>query len=159
MTWLSDPDAWSALATLLALEIVLGVDNEIFISILASKLPAEQQGKVRRIGLLAAGGQQKDNVVRRIVSPAKNWQNCVRSPRRKCRGSRRVWLPGFVLCSAEPAHSAQEFLRLAGNARESWGMVSPMFLCLSCIKPFIYWRSRQESNLQPTDYKSVALSN
>jgi len=36
MTWLSDPDAWSALAALLALEIVLGVDNVIFISILAS---------------------------------------------------------------------------------------------------------------------------
>jgi len=43
MTWLSDPDAWSALAALLALEIVLGVDNVIFILILASKLPADQQ--------------------------------------------------------------------------------------------------------------------
>ena len=58
MTWLSDPDAWSALAALLALEIVLGVDNVIFISILASKLPADQQGKARRIGLLAAGGMR-----------------------------------------------------------------------------------------------------
>ena len=58
MTWLSDPDAWSALAALLALEIVLGVDNVIFISILASKLPADQQSKARRIGLLAAGGMR-----------------------------------------------------------------------------------------------------
>jgi hypothetical protein len=53
MDWLSDPTAWTALAALLTLEIVLGVDNVIFISILASKLPAELQDKARRIGLLA----------------------------------------------------------------------------------------------------------
>ncbi|NBP51137.1 MAG: TerC family protein [Actinobacteria bacterium] len=58
MSWLSDPDAWSALAALLALEVVLGVDNVIFISILASKLPAEQQDRARRTGLLAAGGMR-----------------------------------------------------------------------------------------------------
>jgi len=58
MSWLSDPDAWSALAALLALEVVLGVDNVIFISILASKLPADQQDRARRVGLLAAGGMR-----------------------------------------------------------------------------------------------------
>jgi predicted tellurium resistance membrane protein TerC len=56
MEWMSDPTAWSALAALLTLEIVLGVDNVVFISILASKLPAEDQDKARKIGLLAAGG-------------------------------------------------------------------------------------------------------
>ena len=55
MEWMSDPTAWSALAALLTLEIVLGVDNVVFISILASKLPAEEQDKARKIGLLAAG--------------------------------------------------------------------------------------------------------
>jgi predicted tellurium resistance membrane protein TerC len=54
--WISDPTAWSALAALLTLEIVLGVDNVIFISILAAKLPANEQEKARKIGLLAAGG-------------------------------------------------------------------------------------------------------
>ena len=58
MEWISDPTAWSALAALLTLEIVLGVDNVVFISILASKLPAEQQDKARKIGLLAAGGMR-----------------------------------------------------------------------------------------------------
>jgi len=53
---MSDPTAWSALAALLTLEIVLGVDNVVFISILASKLPAEDQDRARKIGLLAAGG-------------------------------------------------------------------------------------------------------
>ena len=52
--WLSNPDAWLSLITLTILEIVLGVDNIIFISILSGKLPAEQQGKARNIGLALA---------------------------------------------------------------------------------------------------------
>ncbi len=51
MDWLTDPQIWIGLATLTALEIVLGIDNIIFISILAGKLPAEQQPKARRLGL------------------------------------------------------------------------------------------------------------
>ncbi len=54
MEWLSDPQAWIALITLTALEIVLGIDNIIFISILAGKLPAEQRQKGRMIGLALA---------------------------------------------------------------------------------------------------------
>ena len=54
----SDPQIWIALATLTFLEIVLGVDNIIFISILSGKLPAEQQKRARRIGLLAAMGMR-----------------------------------------------------------------------------------------------------
>jgi len=52
--WFSDPQAWVALATLMALEIVLGIDNIIFISILVGRLPKEQRDKARRIGLLLA---------------------------------------------------------------------------------------------------------
>ena len=52
----SDPQVWIALATLTFLEIVLGVDNVIFISILSGKLPEHQQKRARRIGLLAAMG-------------------------------------------------------------------------------------------------------
>ncbi|HLL75140.1 MAG TPA: TerC family protein [Pyrinomonadaceae bacterium] len=51
MDWLADPQAWIAFLTLLALEVVLGIDNIIFISILAGKLPAEQQPRARYIGL------------------------------------------------------------------------------------------------------------
>jgi len=51
MDWLTDPQAWIAFATLVTLELVLGVDNVIFISILAGKLPAHQQGRARTIGL------------------------------------------------------------------------------------------------------------
>jgi predicted tellurium resistance membrane protein TerC len=51
MEWLSDPESWIALLTLTVLEIVLGIDNVIFISILAGKLPKDQQAKARRVGL------------------------------------------------------------------------------------------------------------
>lgn len=54
MEWISDPAIWTALLTLTALEIVLGIDNIIFISILTGKLPPEQQEKGRIIGLVAA---------------------------------------------------------------------------------------------------------
>ena len=54
MEWLLDPHAWLALATLTALEIVLGVDNIIFISILAGRLPERQRDLARRLGLAFA---------------------------------------------------------------------------------------------------------
>jgi len=54
MEWLLDPHAWLALATLTALEIVLGVDNIIFISILCGRLPVHERAKARSIGLVLA---------------------------------------------------------------------------------------------------------
>lgn len=54
MEFLADPAVWVAFATLTVLELVLGIDNVIFISILAGKLPAEQQAKARYIGLSMA---------------------------------------------------------------------------------------------------------
>src|SRR6267143_3997381 len=54
MNVLLSPEAWLGLLTLTVLEIVLGIDNIIFISILAGKLPKEQQGRARRVGLAGA---------------------------------------------------------------------------------------------------------
>jgi predicted tellurium resistance membrane protein TerC len=54
MEWLADPSIWIAFATLTVLELVLGIDNIVFISILSGKLPAEQQSKARYIGLALA---------------------------------------------------------------------------------------------------------
>ncbi|PWB78199.1 MAG: hypothetical protein C3F15_02210 [Holophagae bacterium] len=58
MEWITDPQAWIALATLTVLEIVLGIDNIIFISILSGKLPQEQRARGRRLGLAAAMGMR-----------------------------------------------------------------------------------------------------
>ena len=54
MDWITDPQVWVALATLTALEIVLGIDNIIFIAILSMKLPAHQQDRARLVGLAIA---------------------------------------------------------------------------------------------------------
>jgi len=54
MSFLSDPNTWISLLTLTVLEIVLGVDNIVFISILSGKLPADQQKKARQTGLALA---------------------------------------------------------------------------------------------------------
>ena len=58
MGWLTDPQAWIAFLTLTSLEIVLGVDNIIFITILASRLPQHQQPRARLLGLAAAMGSR-----------------------------------------------------------------------------------------------------
>lgn len=54
MEWIANPDIWTAFLTLCALEIVLGIDNLVFISILSNKLPAEKQFKARQLGLSLA---------------------------------------------------------------------------------------------------------
>src|SRR5678816_594977 len=54
MEWITDPNIWISLITLTVLEIVLGIDNIVFISILAGKLPAEQRHKARQVGLALA---------------------------------------------------------------------------------------------------------
>src|SRR5690606_25288711 len=53
-SWISGGEGWIALLTLTVLEVVLGIDNVVFISILAGKLPEHQQARARRIGLLVA---------------------------------------------------------------------------------------------------------
>src|SRR5919198_3604305 len=54
LSWIGSPTAWVALLTLIIMEVVLGIDNLIFISILTNKLPAHQQKRARRLGISAA---------------------------------------------------------------------------------------------------------
>jgi predicted tellurium resistance membrane protein TerC len=54
LDWIYSPEAWIALASLTAIEIVLGIDNVVFISVLVSKLPKEQADRARKIGLALA---------------------------------------------------------------------------------------------------------
>ena len=56
LTLFSDPAVWAALAALVVMEVVLGIDNLIFISILSNKLPVEQRGKARKLGIGLALG-------------------------------------------------------------------------------------------------------
>jgi predicted tellurium resistance membrane protein TerC len=54
MDWLTDPQTWASLLTLTTLEIVLGIDNLVFIAILAGRLPEERQSRARQMGLSLA---------------------------------------------------------------------------------------------------------
>ena len=54
MDWITNPEIWIALVTLTVLEVVLGIDNVVFISIMAAKLPTSQQKRARQIGLALA---------------------------------------------------------------------------------------------------------
>ena len=56
MDWINSPEAWIALLTLTALEIVLGIDNIIFVAILAERVKKESRAKARQIGLTIAVG-------------------------------------------------------------------------------------------------------
>jgi predicted tellurium resistance membrane protein TerC len=54
MDWLTDPQIWASLVTLIALEIVLGIDNVVFIAIVAGRLPPQRQNRARQVGLALA---------------------------------------------------------------------------------------------------------
>lgn len=54
MEWIADPSIWAGLITLIVIELVLGIDNLVFIAILAEKLPPKQRDRARVTGLLLA---------------------------------------------------------------------------------------------------------
>src|SRR5262245_37354633 len=58
MQWLLDPTGWAGLATLIFLELILGIDNLVFIAILAQKLPPKQRDRARYVGLMLALGMR-----------------------------------------------------------------------------------------------------
>ncbi|HGF6561218.1 TPA: TerC family protein [Providencia alcalifaciens] len=104
--WFLDPHAWMALATLTILEVVLGIDNIIFLSIVVSKLPAHQQNSARRIGLIAAMGMR----LARLASIA--WLA-------------RLTTPLFTL--AEHTVSARDLILCAGGLFLIWKSSQEIF--------------------------------
>ena len=98
MEWLSDPQAWMGFLTLTVLEIVLGIDNIIFISILCGKLPPDQQGKARRIGLGLA------MVMRILLLLSLSWVIGLTKPLFTCPCSATT-SPGATWCCSSAASS------------------------------------------------------
>ena len=69
--WITDPNAWLALGTLTLLEIVLGIDNIIFLSLVVAKLPTAQRAHARRLGcLLYTSPSPRDRQKSRMPSSA-----------------------------------------------------------------------------------------
>src|ERR1041385_6274040 len=110
---LTDPAVWAALVTLIAMEVVLGIDNLIFISILTNKLPEHQRQRARMVGLsldlvfrlLLLGGNPP------IFSSPAGYSWFGRRPRRSTTASIRTPLPAFSIAapleSDSPPRSAR----------------------------------------------------
>lgn len=134
---LTDPQAWASLATLTILEIVLGIDNVIFIAILAQKLPPEQQQKARTIGLSLA-------LIMRIALLASiAWIIGLKEPVIEIRGFAMSWrdiilLGGglFLLAKAtSEIHSMVEGIehKTEGTVHASFGMVIAQIAALDLV--------------------------
>jgi predicted tellurium resistance membrane protein TerC len=122
MDWITDPQAWVGLATLTVLEIVLGIDNVIFISILAGKLPREQQGRARSIGLLLA------MLMRIALLFSLSWIIRLTAPLftvlgQEISGRDLVLLIGGLFLLAKSTHEIHE--RLEGEEGETSARVAP----------------------------------
>ena len=122
--WLTDPQAWIGLLTLTALEIVLGIDNVVFISILAGKLPVEQQKKARQMGLLLA------MVTRILLLFSLSWVIGLTAPLftvvgQEISGRDLVLLVGGLFLVAKSTHEIHEKLEGAHGAKSA--NVGPSF--------------------------------
>jgi predicted tellurium resistance membrane protein TerC len=124
MDWITSPEAWVAFGTLLALEIVLGVDNVIFISILAGKLPASQREKARYIGLALA------MVTRVLLLLSLSWMIRLTAPLftvfgEEISGRDLILLIGGLFLIAKSTHEIHQ--KLEGAEGEASTRVTPTF--------------------------------
>jgi predicted tellurium resistance membrane protein TerC len=124
MDWITNPEAWVAFATLLALEIVLGVDNVIFISILAGKLPASQQAQARYVGLGLA------MVMRIVLLFSLSWLIGLTQPlfsilRYEISGRDLILIVGGLFLIAKSTHEIHQ--KLEGADGHASARVAPTF--------------------------------
>jgi predicted tellurium resistance membrane protein TerC len=120
----NDPQAWIALVTLLALEIVLGVDNVVFISILAGKLPSSQQRRARNVGLGLA------LVTRVLLLLSLSWIIKLTAPlfavfTHEISGRDLILIVGGLFLIGKSTHEMHQ--RLEGGEGESSARVAPSF--------------------------------
>jgi predicted tellurium resistance membrane protein TerC len=124
MDMLTDPQAWIALVTLLGLEIVLGIDNVVFISILAAKLPVAQQRRARTVGLSLA------LVTRILLLLSLSWIIRLTAPLfavlgQEISGRDLILIIGGLFLIAKSTHEMHQ--RLEGQEGESSARVAPSF--------------------------------
>jgi len=123
MTWITDPQAWAALATLTLLEIVLGIDNIVFITILTGRLPVEQRGRGRSLGLLLA------MATRIVLLLSLSWVMGLTAPlleflSREITGRDLILLGGGLFLLAKSTHEIHNNLEGDENGREEARMAS-----------------------------------
>lgn len=124
MHWLTDPQGWIAFMTLLVLEIVLGIDNVIFISILAGKVPPHQQKKARLVGLGMA------MLMRIMLLFSLSWVIHLTAPLftvfgQEISGRNLILILGGLFLLAKSTHEIHQ--RLEGEAGHASARVKPSF--------------------------------
>ncbi len=124
MDWIASPDAWAGLLTLIVLEIVLGIDNIVFITILAGKLPPAQQARARQVGLGLA------LVMRILMLFAISWVIRLTAPLfellgQEISGRDLILIAGGLFLLAKATHEIHE--RLEGESGHASARVPPSF--------------------------------
>lgn len=124
MEWISNPDAWIGLVTLIVMEVVLGVDNVVFISILAGKLPVDQQVRARQVGLALA------MITRIIMLLMVSWIIGLTAPLvtvlgQEISGRDLILLIGGLFLIGKATHEIHE--RLEGETGHASARVTPSF--------------------------------
>jgi predicted tellurium resistance membrane protein TerC len=124
MSWITDPEIWIAFATLTALELVLGIDNIVFISILAGRLPAAQQRRARTVGLSLA------MLMRILLLLSLSWIIRLTSPLfavlgQEISGRDLILIGGGLFLLAKATHEIHQ--KLEGEEGRASGRVSPTF--------------------------------
>ena len=124
MDWITSPQAWIAFGTLLALEIVLGIDNVVFISILAGKLPPATQARARYTGLALA------MLTRLMLLFSLSWMIRLTAPlftifQQEISGRDLILIVGGLFLIAKSTHEIHQ--RLEGEQGRSSSRVAPTF--------------------------------
>ena len=124
MDWIASPDAWAGLLTLIVLEIVLGIDNIVFITILAGKLPQAQQARARQLGLALA------LVTRILMLFAISWVIRLTAPLfqllgQDISGRDLILIAGGLFLLAKATHEIHE--KLEGESGHAGARVPPSF--------------------------------
>jgi predicted tellurium resistance membrane protein TerC len=124
MEWLSDPQAWIGFLTLTVLEIVLGIDNVVFISILAGKLPPARRGRARKVGLALA------MIMRILMLLSISWIVRLTTPLftvlgEEISGRDLVLLVGGLFLLGKATHEIHD--KLEGEEGEASARVGPSF--------------------------------
>ena len=143
--WFADPQAWAALATLTALEIVLGIDNIIFISILTGRLPEAKQARARTLGLILAMG------MRIALLFAISWVMGLTEP--------ISWLPQLPFLSDVPLH-AEDGLGSAPallSGRDLILLIGGLFLLYKATKE-IHEKLEGDGHIAAEGGKSVSFA-
>jgi len=124
MDWITSPQAWIAFGTLLALEIVLGIDNVVFISILADKLPLSMQARARYTGLALA------MLMRLMLLFSLSWMIRLTAPlftifQEEISGRDLILIVGGLFLIAKSTHEIHQ--KLEGEQGRSSSRVAPTF--------------------------------